>query len=101
MAKGKYLGLQRCPAPEERQECGEDGQKSRRHRGVSFTHRARKFNDYGADGILGRDRQTVLVFFAMPIGLLFADLPRDTDPYLLCFTGFFKPIVRVGAALFT
>lgn len=56
MAKGKYLGLKRSPAPEERRECGEDGQKGGRHRGISLTYGAGKFNDYAVDGILGRDR---------------------------------------------
>ena len=59
MAKGKYLGLKCSPAPEERREYGEDGQKGRRHRRFSLTHRAGKFNDYAADGIFGRHRRAL------------------------------------------
>jgi glutamate-1-semialdehyde aminotransferase len=54
VAKGEYLSLKCSPAPEERRECGEDGQKGTRHREFSLTHRAEKFNDYAADGIFGR-----------------------------------------------
>lgn len=56
MAKGVYLSLKCSPAPEERRECGEDGQKGSRHREFSLTHRAGKFNDYAADGIFERHR---------------------------------------------
>ena len=59
VTKRKHPGLKGSPAPEERRERGEEGQKGRRHRGISLTHCARKFNDYTDDGILGRDRHTV------------------------------------------
>lgn len=56
VAKVRYLGLKGSPGPEERRECGEDGQRGRGHRGISLAHGAEKSHDYGADRIFGRDK---------------------------------------------
>ena len=56
MAKGKDLRVKRGSPPKERSKSGEQGGEGRGHRRGSLTGSAENINDFGGDGIFGKDK---------------------------------------------